>query len=383
MTAPTMITETGARNADLGDLATLLKDHRVRSVDVVAPAGQLASTDGNLVIAGTEPELTEDGVTTTDGWYTPTSVADEGIASKLGVPIAYLRRMRGYATDLYDANVNGWLRRDNRSFLVRCLRSDTGSVGSNGIVRAFLSDQYKVIDNLDVLLATLNGIRQAGVEVNIDGCDLTDRRMYVRVTCPQVAELAPDLLRRYRSPFTGASGADNPTVFAGFVISNSETGCGAFSITPRLVVQVCSNGMTMTKDALRAVHLGARMDDGVVRWSAETQDKNLALVTSQARDAVATFLDVDYVRRAIARVTEQAGAPVEHVDTAVKVATKRLGFTEDQGNTILDHFIKGGDTTIGGLYHAVTSTAQTALDADSAYDLEARAAGVFELAGSI
>jgi hypothetical protein len=36
-------------------------------------------------------------------------------------------------------------------------------------------------------------------------------------------------------------------VFSGFVISNSETGCGAFTLTPRLVVQVCRNGMTITR----------------------------------------------------------------------------------------------------------------------------------------
>jgi hypothetical protein len=46
-------------------------------------------------------------------------------------------------------------------------------------------------------------------------------------------------------------------VFAGFVISNSETGCGAFTLTPRLIVQVCRNGMTIIKDAIRAVHLGS------------------------------------------------------------------------------------------------------------------------------
>ena len=56
-------------------------------------------------------------------------------------------------------------------------------------------------------------------------------------------------------------------VFAGFVITNSETGCGAFTLTPRLVVQVCRNGMTITRDAIRAVHLGERLDEGVVTWS--------------------------------------------------------------------------------------------------------------------
>ena len=72
--------------------------------------------------------------------------------------------------------------------------------------------------------------------------------MYVRVVCEQVRALAPALLAGYRSPFTGASGADNPVIFAGFVISNSETACGAFTLTPRLVVQVCRNGLTITRD---------------------------------------------------------------------------------------------------------------------------------------
>jgi hypothetical protein len=93
-------------------------------------------------------------------------VCDQGIADKLGIPAAYLRRTREGNPALYDANVNGWLERDDRSFLVRCLR---GSGGGAGV-----------------------------------------------------------LLSRYRSPFTGASGADNPVVFAGFILANSETGCGAF-----------------------------------------------------------------------------------------------------------------------------------------------------------
>ena len=107
--------------------------------------------------------------------------------------------------------------------------------------------------------------------MDIDGADLTDKRMYVRVKAPEVAAYAPELLKGYRSPLSGNSGEANPTVFAGFVFSNSETGYGAFSVTPRLVVQVCSNGMTMTKDVQRAVHLGGKLEAGIVRWSEDTQ----------------------------------------------------------------------------------------------------------------
>ncbi len=71
------------------------------------------------------------------------------------------------------------------------------------------------------MLAALDGVRQAGVPAEVDGCDLTERRMYVRVVCEQVSALAPALLQGYRSPFTGAAGADNPVIFPGFVISNS------------------------------------------------------------------------------------------------------------------------------------------------------------------
>ena len=115
--------------------------------------------------------------------------------------------------------------------------------------------------------------------------------MYVRVVCEQVRALAPALLAGYRSPFTGAAGADNPVVFSGFMLTNSETGCGAFTLVPRLVVQVCRNGMTITRDAMRAVHLGERLDEGIVTWSGNTRDKTLALITAKTTDAVGTFLN--------------------------------------------------------------------------------------------
>ena len=110
-----------------------------------------------------------------------------------------------------------------------------------------------------------------------------------------------------RSP--ARAGADNPVVFAGFVITNSETGCGAFTLTPRLVVQVCRNGMTITRDAIRAVHLGERLDEGVVTWSGNTQDKTLALITAKTTDAVAAFLDSGYVEPAVRRDRARRRAP--------------------------------------------------------------------------
>ena len=143
----------------------------------------------------------------TAGRYRPTDVCDAGIADKLGIPAAYLRKTRDSHPALFDANVNGWLERDDRRFFIRALR---GSDGETGVARAWLSDGYKKIDHLDTLMAVFDGIRRSGQHVTIDSCDLTERRMYVRVRCEAVQVLAPALLSGYRSPFTGAHRRGQP-----------------------------------------------------------------------------------------------------------------------------------------------------------------------------
>lgn len=385
------------RNEDLDRLVHMLRTQHVRKVDVVAPATALTAVDGNIVLSGAEPILAEDGVLDANGTYTPNRVAVEGIAGKLGIPLAYMRRMHLERPDLFDANVNGWLHgahprmtpgfqnvnlgpefdghvqrqgypADERSFLVRAF---TGDDGGPGIMRAFLSDRYGVMDNLDALMAVLSGIQQAGVEVRIDGADLSDRRMYVRVVSDQVRALAPTLLRDYRSPFSGNRGADNPVIFAGFVVSNSEVGDGAFSIAPRMVIEVCNNGLTVAKDAMRAVHLGSRMEHGTINWSDDTREKNVALITAKARDAVSQFLTPGYLQAQVDRIEERAEKPVEEVEQ-VRAVAKSLAFTVEQQDKVLQHFSKGGSWTAGGVMNAVTSAAQE-FGADDAADMEARA----------
>lgn len=391
------------RNADLPTLAAALNDQRTRSVDVVVPASKLRTTLGAVDITGCDPVVSDDGVTDVNGFYVPTRVGDEGIAGKLGIPLAYLRRCREDNITLYDENVNGWLATESSSYLLRLLMHPDGNQvdGQAGVLRAFLSSSYRTIDNFDVLLAALKGIQEAGVTDPIIEADLTDRRMIVRVSTPDVAVFAPKLLEGYRSPFGGhdvggvwtpervanASAGEGQaiegggqTVFAGFVISNSETGGGAFNITPRLVVKVCNNGLTITADALKRVHLGARLDDGVVRVSERTIHANLALVTSQAADAVKTFLDVDYVAGAVAKLETEAATPVDDAQAVIANVSKRLGFTEAESAGILGHFIKGGQLTCGGVMQAVTSSAQTIADGDRAWDMECNGVKALEYA---
>jgi len=133
---------------------------------------------------------------------------------------------------------------------------------------------------------------------------------------------------------------------------------------------------------MRAVHLGERMDEGV-RWSGDTLDRQLALVTAKARDAVAAFLSPGYAERIVRDLEKKAGHPVTDAAKTVEVISGRLRYSEAQQAAILDHFIKGGDLTAGGIMHAVTSAAQLQDDGDAAWDLENTALEALSLATSL
>lgn len=378
MTSATDGIQLTARHVDLATLGQILSAQQARKFDAVIPASRLIADHGNLRVTGARTTLSLDGVTTSDQLFRPTDICEGGISEKLGIPRQYLRKMREQAVDLYDANINGWLQRaDDKKYLLRGFASeDDGGIGTG---RALLSDGYRIIDNLDGLTALLRGLRDSGMRVTVS-CDLSERRMVVRVHSEEIRSLAPTLLRNYKSPFTGQTGADNPIVFAGFVFTNGETGGGAHTFTPQIKIQVCNNGMTLTRDALRAVHLGARMDEGVIRWGEDTQRVNLELVSKQARDAVRTFLDVDFVEKKIIEIEEKAGRKVTKPQETIEHVTSTLRFTEAEREAIFEHFIMGGDLTAGGVMHAVTSVAQTLTDPDAAYDMESVGIRAMELA---
>lgn len=371
-----------ARHASLPELVALLEAQHTRKFDVVAAASKLRAEAGQLVVAGAGQKLiSADGVSDTDVTLRPTGSADGDLADKLGIPVKYLRRLRAEGkTALFDHNVNTWLRElgDYKLFT----RALVNPGENNGVARALLSASYQVIDNLDVLYTVLDGIRAAGVPVEITQCDLSETRMYVAVSCPAIAQHAPRLLAGYTSPFSGARGAENPVVWAGFIVSNSEVGAARTTITPRLTVEVCSNGLTMTADALRATHLGARMDEGVIRWSADTRRAEIDLISRQARDAVTTFLDADYVRAKLAEIERDATVEITAPQATIEHVADQLRFTSGQRDSVFAHFIKGGDTTSGGVLHAVTSAAQLVADADDAYAMEAAGMRAMSLAAA-
>ena len=402
-TTRTLDADRRAKGTDLGQFAKLLEEQRVNTVDLVVPASKLSMEDGALHVRRTvsEPEITPEGVRAPGEYsfrYTPGRMADDGFSSRLNIPKEFLARQHNGGLiagkpitanlNSYDALINLQLEHEfyrNKKFLVRVLQGNVAEHGTEGYVRAFLTDGYRVIDHLDVLTATFQGIREAGVDphaLKIE-CDLTESRMYVRVHAPEVAVAAQDLLRGYRSPWAGGLTGDQlPLVFAGFVITNSETGHGKAAITPQAIVQACSNGLTWKADVMAEVHLGKRQEEGVIKWSDRTNQIELELIKSQAADAVRTFLSREYVQRKVDEMAEKAAVGIdrEASEDAVEVVRKDCAFTQTEARDVLADFLGGGQFSVGGMVQAVTSAAQRSSDADRQWHMEGATERVLALA---
>ncbi len=381
------------RKGTLDDLVDELQEQQDRKVDLVVPAAKLWSHNGNVIIAGHgEAQITNSGVTSGNLELSPSNVFDTGMVAKLsevGRPVgrAFVRGLRDTGrVDLVDSIYNGLLHGnrdlgkpgDPRSFFVRTFsgKSPVGAddPGTLGYARAVLSDKYRPIDNLDVLLTVIKGLQSAGFSSHVvRQADLTDDKMYLRVSVPEITALAPGLLHGYTSPYGGARGADNPVVEAGIVITNSETGGAAFTITPELVVQICSNGMTIKKDMLRKTHLGSKLDEGLIQVSDRTRKLNLDLVASQTQDAIGTFLNADYMNRVLRQIESGSDETIADVEKTITEVTLRPAFTKADAKGLLAAFMDGGDRTRGGLVQAITAYSQVVDDADRAYEMDADA----------
>jgi hypothetical protein len=388
---------TTLRKAPLGTLVEMLKRQNDVKFDAVVPATSLRYVDGLLHIAGAAVRFVDvaDGdlqAVSCDAVLAPTDLFEDGVSHRLDIPRQYLRRMRdsGVLVDvsevaawelgkdgdederplmpLLDATVNAWLAaQGTKRYLVRAFNTDDPD--EVGIARALLSNRFGFIDHYDVLLAAIDGARQAGIDMTklVVECDLSERNMRVRMDAPEIALAAPELLANYRSPFDPTrTGREYPLINSGICLGNSETGGGAFTACPRLTYQVCTNGQNRTVDAHREVHVGSTLEDGIVRWSAETHRRQLELITAKTKDLVGSWLDVEYLRGVVREMSEKYQVPVVDAPATIERVAKQHSFTESEARDILDCFIKGGDLTAGGVMQAVTASAQNVADPDRA-----------------
>lgn len=276
-------------------------------------------------------------------------VAHQQIAARLGIPKPYYDRMRTQRPELLDQNINNWLHDPVERRLIRTL---------DGKVRAFLSDRYQRIDNWAVLEAVQQPLGRLVMEYDarIESSAITDTKMYLKVVIPTMQTE----IRR------------GDIVQAGFVLKNSETGHGAYSLEQMLFRLVCLNGMTVGESISRR-HVGARIADGDV-FSDRTRRLDDQTLLSATRDLIEAAVDETRFQALAARMGETANtAPTPDPVGTVGRLAKAQGLSEQEQGLVLSNFVSNAardGLTLFGLLNAVTQASQNVESYERATELE-------------
>jgi Domain of unknown function (DUF932) len=303
------------------------------------------------------------------------NIAHGQIANYLGIPKGFydhvlrntdtIRDPNDPTMPLYDTLINGLLRScadDTR--LVRTLYGET---------RGFLSDRYRQMDNLEILVRLLPVI-QGLPAVNWDQSSLqvTDQRMYLQL----VDTSKPKVIK------TGTHAKVDDVLQRGVVITNSEVGLGSFSVQPLVFRQVCSNGLVITEYAQRRFHVGGRNsgDAGIV-WQSDTQKARNETTILEMRDLMVQAMSDEFLDKIAARAVDASEVVIKgvQVEPVVKNVTERFRLTQDEGAAMTGHFIEGGDLSLWGLVNSITRAAQDVPSYDRSVELQAIGGNILAL----
>ena len=145
----------------LQELGRELQRQRNNRQDFLADTRSLEMESGR---AGSILRLTLNGKSSE---YGVGEVAHQQIAARLNIPYRYYQKMQNEAPDLLDRNVNTWLVQNPERRMIRVLDNN---------VRAFLSDRYRRLDNLELCAAVLPVIQEMK-GANIESCEVTPTRL--------------------------------------------------------------------------------------------------------------------------------------------------------------------------------------------------------------
>jgi len=259
-----------------------------------------------------------------------------------GIPGRYYDLMRKTAPALAAANVNHWLRANQKETrMVRTL---------DGNARAFLSNRYRPIDNYDVANAALpvllNESKKLG-QVEIMSSDVTENKLYIKVASKRLTYEVKK----------------GDVVQMGIVISNSEVGHGSVKVEPFLYRLICFNGAIIEDSSIRKYHVGrasAELEAAQEVYRDETRQQDDKAFLMKLGDVVrASFNDENFAKlkgTTIDATTRKIKAPIQDVVEEIAAVYK---FSDKHKDSFLKNLIEGGDISQWGVVNAITAIANT------------------------
>lgn len=260
-----------------------------------------------------------------------THPAHQQVAERLEIPWRYYERCLAGQPKLLSKNVNTWLGEEpDKKFFIR---------GMGSKIRAFLSDRYRVIDHLNVLMCALNELQD---KAEIEDAHLSETNLYIKFRSNDLK----DFIR-----------TRDDEIIGGLLLGNSETGQGAVSIKPRIFRVQCTNGMVMETIATRQVHLG-------MGGSSLDDDKVFLDIRSSIRTMFDQFGNI------VNQLRNTTEVSVQDPTFVITNVVREYNLTEKQRDNILMSFGAEKDKTQYGIVNAVTRAAQEEKGFENRLELE-------------
>ena len=276
-------------------------------------------------------------------------LAHQQIASRLNIPFRYYQKMQMENPELLDRNVNTWFIQNPERRMIRVL---------DGNIRAFLSDRYRRLDNLELCSAVLPVIQEMK-GASIESCEVTPYRLYIKVVNKKMK----------------AEVAVGDVVQAGFVISNSEVGLGSVRVEPLVFRLVCKNGLICKDFAQKKYHVGKQIsssdDSAYLLYSDETLAQDDKAFFMKVQDIVRAAIDESKFSLTVDKLRLSQNIPLSHEPVkAVEILADNFQLTENERGDILRQLFIAGDNSRYGLINAVTAASKISKSYDRATELE-------------
>jgi hypothetical protein len=281
------------------------------------------------------------------------------MATDLGIPKRYFDRMRTEAPSLFQTNVHHWMYETPKRRMLRAYKgealyvpnSDVPVPAVNDRGRAWLSDRFRRLDNIEIARKLLPEFENMGTEVTFHNAAITDSKFYLRALFPRIE---------------GEVRLGDPVQW-GVQIRNSEVGAGQFEIENFVMRLVCMNGMVVAK-VMSARHVGRRLGDNLSDEAIRADDRAFWLA---ARDELRASMNEERFDEILATLRETTdGAVITAPIAATERMAKVLELSDGEKEAVLTQLASNGDMTRWGALNAVTAAAQTLDSFDRRVELE-------------
>jgi len=271
------------------------------------------------------------------------NVAHTQLATRLQIPTQFYQRIASYH-DLRSDIVNRLLSEDDRTFFFRT---------HEDVARAVLSDRYKAIDNVEVLIAAAPVLKDMSIEFL--SASISDTRMYLQVSFP------------------GMEGEVEvgDTVRYGLTITNSEVGMGMVRVSPTLWRLVCSNGM-VRQTAIKHRHIGRQMDMGEDYgiYRDETRLADQKAFRLKLQDTIQMSVNEAFFEDLLGRAKSANGQTIEKVAATVKNVTRHFQMDESREEDLMDALAIEARPPRWKISNAVTGLCHKTTSLDTRFEYE-------------